>query len=728
MVARILFALISISLLFTAYPVFAEIKIFEKDLEEIVSNDQSREQVEAFTLQKAKRLAIEEAGTFIQSLTFVQNYQLTKDEVMALSSGVVQAKIIGVPGVQLINGVIHVKVKAMIQVDTGILDRQIAEIMKEKGTLKKLEEEQAKVKKLEEKLSSIKSSELKRVEELNAQAIALEQEREKQRLFREEQGLKAQGEMKKAEIERLQKERELQERTASLIHEQEKQRKQEADALANEQDRIRHAQMENEQHWAELLRKSKIAQRNWLVIDDSLSLKQALEEVALLKQELNNLNKRMKYQLEENVKILKKAYALQKELTRPKLPPPLTTKDAFETTAEFTNRRTTYDSAVNASKTENAMAIEKLINDETLKVFQAKKEYDEQRFKVTVPLIERLMVLQARQFVMPGEQVTIELGSPDADKNCFHSTIKYKEKTWSVDWTYTDRAKARDIYNTRAYLKAEALVQLDEASKKGFKMTAARITHLGTREQTVFSVAEVLSFTETKEFIGLLPEVIFVKGGCYQMGDTFGDGWPGEKPVHEVCVDDYYIGKYVVTQGQWKTVMGKNPSEFSNCGDSCPVENVSWENAQEFIRTLNQRIMSGTYRLLTEAEWEYAARNRGKSERWAGTSSEAELGDYAWYSDNSGNMTHPVGQKKPNELGIYDMTGNVMEYVQDIYSDSAYSQYRRNNPIYIGSGTDRVVRGGSWFEDPADVRAAYRRYLAPDLGSYRNGFRLARTP
>lgn len=134
MIPRIVFALISIILLSTTCPVFAETKTFEKDLDETVSNDQSREQVEAFTLQKAKRLAIEEAGTYIQSLTVVQNYQLTKDEVSALSSGVVQAKIIGVPEVQLVNGVIHVKVKARIQVDTSILDKQIAEIMKEKGT------------------------------------------------------------------------------------------------------------------------------------------------------------------------------------------------------------------------------------------------------------------------------------------------------------------------------------------------------------------------------------------------------------------------------------------------------------------------------------------------------------------------------------------------------------------------------------------------------------------
>lgn len=184
---------LSVALIF-ACPAFAEIKFFEQEVEEAVSRGQSQEQVEAFALQKAKRLAVEEAGTYISSLTVVQNYQLQKDEVTALASGVVQAKIVGVPAVRVDNGVVHVKVKARIDVDTSILERQVQEIMKEKGTLKKLEAEQQKVRELEVELKNIKSNskstELKRLEELNAQALALERERDRQRLFREEQALK----------------------------------------------------------------------------------------------------------------------------------------------------------------------------------------------------------------------------------------------------------------------------------------------------------------------------------------------------------------------------------------------------------------------------------------------------------------------------------------------------------------------------------------------------------
>jgi formylglycine-generating enzyme required for sulfatase activity len=224
-------------------------------------------------------------------------------------------------------------------------------------------------------------------------------------------------------------------------------------------------------------------------------------------------------------------------------------------------------------------------------------------------------------------------------------------------------------------------------------------------------------------------EFILVTGGCYPMGDTFGDGYENEKPVHEVCVDDFYIGTYKVTQGQWKKIMGDNPSYFRRCGDDCPVENVSWNDVRGFIRILNRR--SGmTYRLLTEAEWEYAARSGGKREKWAGTNSESELGDYAWYSGNAGKQTHPVGLKKPNGLGIYDMSGNVWEWVQDIYSSTAYASQRRNNPVYTGSGIGHAFRGGSWYYNAPGVRTTFRDHRAPNIliRHHNIGFRLARTP
>jgi len=220
---------------------------------------------------------------------------------------------------------------------------------------------------------------------------------------------------------------------------------------------------------------------------------------------------------------------------------------------------------------------------------------------------------------------------------------------------------------------------------------------------------------------------VFVKGGCYQMGDTFGDGDGDEKPVHEVCVDDFYIGKYEVTQGQWQRIMGSNPSYFSSCGDNCPVEKVSWNDAQEFIRKLNNQ--SGKrYRLPTEAEWEYAARSGGKREKWSGTSDESSLGDYAWYNANSGSKTHPVGQKRPNGLGLHDMSGNVWEWCQDWYGSDYYSSSGRDNPGGPSSGSYRVNRGGSWISPAAFTRAADRSGFNPDGRGSTLGFRLALPP
>ena len=205
---------------------------------------------------------------------------------------------------------------------------------------------------------------------------------------------------------------------------------------------------------------------------------------------------------------------------------------------------------------------------------------------------------------------------------------------------------------------------------------------------------------------------------------TFGDGQADEKPVHTVCVDDYYIGKYEVTQGQWQSVMGNNPSFFKNCGEKCPVEQVSWNDIQEFIKKLNAKT-GKKYRLPTEAEWEYAARSGGKKEKYAGTSSDVELGKYAWYSANSGGSAHPSGQKQPNSLGLYDMTGNVWEWCQDWYGEKYYSQSTRKNPSGPQSGTRRVLRGGAWLFEPAGIRAATRYGLTPASRSDLYGFRLS---
>lgn len=160
-------------------------------------------------------------------------------------------------------------------------------------------------------------------------------------------------------------------------------------------------------------------------------------------------------------------------------------------------------------------------------------------------------------------------------------------------------------------------------------------------------------------------ELAAIPTGTFQMGspDTESGRSSDEGPVHTVNVRGFWMGKTEVTQGLWKAVMGSNPSGFSSCGDSCPVERVSWDDAQEFIKKLNG-LTGKQYRLPSEVEWEYAAR-AGTKTRWSFGDQESQLGEYAWYTSNSDSKTHPVGQKKPNPWGLHDMHGNVLEWVQD---------------------------------------------------------------
>lgn len=214
-------------------------------------------------------------------------------------------------------------------------------------------------------------------------------------------------------------------------------------------------------------------------------------------------------------------------------------------------------------------------------------------------------------------------------------------------------------------------------------------------------------------------EFLPVPADCFQMGDSSGDA--DEKPVHQVCLDAFFIGKFEVTQGQWLRVMGSVPSFFSSCGADCPVESVSWNDVQGFIGSLN-RLSGRNYRLPTEAEWEYACRSGGKSERFCGGTDVAAA---AWYDRNSGSKPHPVGEKQPNGLGIYDMSGNVWEWVGDWYQKEYYSiqqEQKSGSPL---AGNKRVMRGGSWYNDAKNVRSSIRGSDDPEHRSINLGFRLA---
>ena len=261
----------------------------------------------------------------------------------------------------------------------------------------------------------------------------------------------------------------------------------------------------------------------------------------------------------------------------------------------------------------------------------------------------------------------------------------------------------------------------------------------------------------------LAPEMVFVKGGTFTIGCTPEQGkdcWEQERPAHSVTVNDFYIAKYEVTQGLWKSVMGSLPSgwlEGQNVssgygmGDNYPVYYASWDDAQEFIKKLNAKT-GRKYRLPTNAEWEYAARGGAESMgyKYAGSDN---IKDVGWYMQNSGNKpidrnfdviedyleidvsgllitndnkTHAVGTKQPNELGIYDMAGNVSEWVNDRFED--YGSGARTNPAGPSTGDYRVFRDGAWGSPAHLCRVSSRGYCEPYYRNNTLGFRLALSP
>jgi formylglycine-generating enzyme required for sulfatase activity len=220
-------------------------------------------------------------------------------------------------------------------------------------------------------------------------------------------------------------------------------------------------------------------------------------------------------------------------------------------------------------------------------------------------------------------------------------------------------------------------------------------------------------------------QFVLIPAGTFMMGSPLDEeGRYDREKQHQVTISrPLYLQTTPVTQGQWERVMGDNPSRFKECGKDCPVEQVSWDDIQEFMKKLNQMEKTDKYRLPTEAEWEYACR-AGSKGRWCFGDDGAKLGEYAWYAANSGKKTHPVGQKKPNSWGLYDIHGNVFEWVQDWYGE--YPAGPVTDPKGPPSGKKRVLRGGSWIYFAKDTRSALRDLDNPDFRMELIGFRIAR--
>ena len=277
-----------------------------------------------------------------------------------------------------------------------------------------------------------------------------------------------------------------------------------------------------------------------------------------------------------------------------------------------------------------------------------------------------------------------------------------------------------------------------EATVSGNSLT---VTATGLKAETTYyyriitDTGGVTFESETRTFETNIPntftvngvsfEMVYVEGGSFDMGATSEQGsewYNNEKPVHSVTLSSYYIGKCEVTQELWKAVMGSNPSKFK--GAQNPVESVDWEDCQEFVSRLNS-LTGRTFRLPTEAEWEYAARGGNKSRHYKYSGS-GNIDDVAWHYGNSGGETHEVGTKTANELGIYDMSGNVWEWCSDWYG--GYSAGAQTNPQGPSSGSSRVLRGGGWYGIARYCRVSNRGDLDPAGSSINSGLRLVLVP
>ena len=310
-------------------------------------------------------------------------------------------------------------------------------------------------------------------------------------------------------------------------------------------------------------------------------------------------------------------------------------------------------------------------------------------------------------------------------------TISGTTATLTADYSWSGEivSIAMDVSEDGGFASAMSF----EASVSGNSLT---VTATGLKAGTTYYYRMRLNTengkveSETKTFVtnnpndpntftvnGVSFEMVYVEGGTFDMGATTeqgSDAESDEKPVHSVTLDGYYIGKCEVTQELWEAVMGSNPSYFK--GAQNPVESVSWNDCQNFIKKLNS-LTGRTFRLPTEAEWEYAARGGNKSRHYKYSGS-GNIGYVAWYYKNSGSTTHAVGTQTANELGIYDMSGNVCEWCSDWYG--GYSAGSQTNPQGPSSGSARVLRGGSWSDYARYCRVSYR-YCGDPYDSYDGG-------
>ena len=334
-------------------------------------------------------------------------------------------------------------------------------------------------------------------------------------------------------------------------------------------------------------------------------------------------------------------------------------------------------------------------------LLEAEKQIQAQDFESAKAAMDRILALQAQHGLELPEQFFFRYAEVLDRLGLYDEAVEFVTKYLTLAGREGEHYReALELLSAAEAAKAAAVKAAEEAKRRA--EAARRRAEAARRRAEAAKAAAVKAAEEAKRraeaaIAGI--QFVWVPAGEFRMGGAKAIG--SERPRTRVRISrGFYLGKYEVTQAEWQAVMGSNPSHFDECGPTCPVEEVSWNDVQEFIRKLNAAVGVERYRLPTEAEWEYAARAGTAGERYG------NLDAIAWYNGNSGGRTHPVGRKAPNAWGLYDMLGNVFEWVQDWYGD--YPGGAVTDPRGPASGSTRVLRGGGWIDGAGRSRAPFR--------------------
>lgn len=479
-----------------------------------------------------------------------------------------------------------------------------------------------------------------------------------------------------------------------------------------------------------------------------------VKRMRFLQQEYDRLNTEVDNKYKDNfTKIQQEYYYLINKIDR-EIPDPPKPKDLFETQNEYIARIQEYKKNLAKFESNKKARIKKIKQDYNLRYYMSVEEVDllKEKISLTGPVIKELEAIQHKKRVLDDEPVQVILFEPEPEKFRFPIHFIMGDDRFQKHWTYKSRERAREFWNNRSFLRAEKLVQVECAENGSIreKFTGFRVSNPRTGDTREFMIEkpgvckEVSLYYEMKdealpaaELMVALKDVvkgpapdmnfIFISPRTFMMGSPRNEigRWADETQHKVKLTRGFYIQTTEVTQGQWRYIMGNNPSYFSRCGSDCPVENVYWGDAMQFIARLNKKEGTDKYRLPTEAEWEFAAR-AGSTGTWTFGNNEEQLGDYAWFKDNSGGAIHPVAQLKPSAWGLYDMHGNVSEWCSDWFGP--YPSREVTDPRGPYSGKFRVARGGNWYFTSRGCRSADRNQNLPGDKSEKIGFRVVKSP